>query len=226
MARCAVFAVAPLASALGLVMGLALTGAAPAHADDAEGALHLDFAPRVARVGDTRGRGAHAPLEALGLALRGSYGLSDDLAAEVSLGGHYGLGADFLDQRTDTGLPADLHQNGHAAYVIAAITARLGVRIIPTLTAGVGYQHRFIPAGKLSDPETGFDLDMPVPAAGLDDLLVTFGVGLDYRFGKHWVIGLQLRATHAFSLDGVAYDAVELPITVAYYSYPEMWLRK
>jgi hypothetical protein len=29
---------------------------------------------------------------------------------------------------------------------------------------------------------------------------------------------------HAFSLDGSDFDAIEIPFTVAYYSYPAMWV--
>ena len=197
----------------------------PAVADDAEGAFHLELSPRLARTEDAREREDFATMPGLALGLRGSYGLTDHLAAEVTVGGVFGFGTTLPDQRTDTGVLADLRQNEHAAFATTGLTARLGVRFVPTLTLQVGYQHRVLPDADFIDPATGFDLRMPVTAHARDDLIVVAGVGLDYRIDKHWIIGVQVRASYALPVGDGDYRAIELPIHIAYYSYPEMWFR-
>jgi outer membrane protein W len=209
-----------------VIVALAAVGAPfRAVADDAEGSFHLELSPRLARTEDARERDDFATLPGLALGVRGSYGLTDHLAAEVTIGGSFGFGTTLHDQRTDTGVLADLRQNEHAAFATAGLTARLGVRFVPTLTLQAGYQHRFLPDADFIDPATGFDLQMPVLAHGRDDLLVVAGVGFDYRIDKHWIIGVQVRATYALPVGDDEYRAIDLPIHIAYYSYPEMWFR-
>jgi hypothetical protein len=83
-----------------------LVVASPAVADDTEGSFHLEISPRLARTEDARERGDFATMPGLAVGVRGSYGLSDQLAAEVTVGGVFGLGTTLHDQRTDTGVSA------------------------------------------------------------------------------------------------------------------------
>jgi hypothetical protein len=93
------------------------------------------------------------------------------------------------------------------------VTARLGVRHIPTLGLHAGVQRRFLVGGQL---EGVFDL----PDAGQTDLVVAALCGFDYRFDRSWIAGISAGATHAFALGGPPYDALEAGFHLAFYWYP------
>jgi hypothetical protein len=94
------------ATAAALVAFAAIGAPSGAAADDAEGSFHLELSPRLAHTEDARERDDFATLPAFALGVRGSYGLTDHLAAEVTIGGAFGFGVTLHDQRTDTGVLA------------------------------------------------------------------------------------------------------------------------
>jgi hypothetical protein len=196
-----------------------------AHADDREASLELQVGPAAIHVNpaeadasDTMGGGW--------LGFRGTYGLTDTFAAELHLGALMAGGTTFYDLR-DPGseLAADLRWNTVSARSLVGLTARLGVRYIPTVSILAGYQHTFVTEGTYIGRETS-EVVGSVGRNNMGAFVVGAGVGFDYRLGARWVVGASLQVVHGFTPDGEAFDSIELPIRIAWYSYPEMWLRR
>jgi hypothetical protein len=119
--------------------------------------------------------------------------------------------------------PGELRERQGAARLTIGLSARLGVRWIPTITAFAGFQHRWF------FDKRGLRGGQPVPppavaaATGANDLVFGVGVGLDFRLGARWIFGVSLQVVQAVSLDQTHATSVELPASGAYYSYPAMW---
>jgi hypothetical protein len=100
----------------------------------------------------------------------------------------------------------------------AGISARLGVRWIPTLHAGLGVQVQR--AGDTYDVHA----DMVLPGLGRGvtvGLIGVVGAGLDYRVDEHWVMGMSLRArSSVLGAGGDSYGAIGLALHIGYYWYP------
>lgn len=203
----------------------AATRAAAARADAEEASLSLDLGPAALRIEDPQDQGATDTVPGLRLVVRGTYapgdykGLGDYWALEVGAGFVMGNGATYPDQDVPGVGVRSIIQDERALRLTAGVTARLGVRFIPTVTALVGYQHRFLTNVTLQDPQTGFATGT-LPDGAANDLLAGLGVGLEYRHDSHWIFGVSVQLLHGFSLDGNAFDAVEVPVTAAYYWYP------
>jgi hypothetical protein len=187
-----------------------------AHADERELALHAEAGPAVLLVEDAQDRGSSGTAPAGRLSIRGSYGLTDHLAIEADLGFVAAIGAEYADQMF-AGRTGTLAQDERALRVTVGGTWRLGVRWIPTLTAHVGYQHRWIVGACIE--ENGSCVSDTIPTRSLNDLVVTAGLGLDYRINARWVVGLSAQVTHAFNLDGNAFESIEIPLAAGYYWY-------
>lgn len=186
-----------------------------ASADEREGSLHLEVAPAVVRAEDAQGLGAHANHVGGRVSFRGTYGVSDRLAIEVGAGGLWASGE--IPDQSYMGHDGTLAQDELSLRITAGASLRFGVEWVPTLTAQVGYQRRMFMKAALVDA-AGFETDT-IDTAGLNDLLVLGGVGLDYRLNARWAIGGSIQVVHAFSLDGNSFDSIEVPLHVAYYSY-------
>lgn len=154
--------------------------------------------------------------------VRLTYGLSDLLAADLSVGTAIAEALEYDEQDTAYGR-GTIHHDLRALRVMTGATARFGARWIPTASVAVGYQHRLLTGGAVID-EGRRQLGTFDDEAG-NDLLVSAGVGLDYRLGRHLVIGLSAQAIHAFAINGSSFDSFEVPLRVSYSWYPG-WFRK
>jgi hypothetical protein len=154
--------------------------------------------------------------------VRLTYGLSDLFTADLSVGTAIVEALEYEEQETAFGM-GTIHHDLRAMRVTAGATARFGARWIPTATVAVGYQHRILTGGAVID-EGRRQLGTFEDKSG-DDILALAGVGLDYRIGRHLIVGLSAQAVHAFALGGASFDAIEIPIHVSYSWYPG-WFRR
>jgi hypothetical protein len=150
-----------------------------------------------------------------------TYGLSDLLTADVSVGTAIAEALEYERQDTEFGV-GTIHHDLRALRVSVGGTARFGARWIPTVSVAVGYQHRFLTGGAVIDD--GRRQLGPFGDKSGDDILAMAGVGLDYRLGRHMVVGVSARAIHAFAIGGSSFDGLEIPIRVSYSWYPG-WFR-
>jgi len=153
-----------------------------------------------------------------GLGARFTYATSDHFAYETRLSlAQTGMARYAgVTYESDEG---ELERATRLARLTAGVTARLGVRFIPTLHLSAGAQARQLVSGRIVD-QTGAGL-ASVPNASEIDLVVSGAVGFDYRVNRRLVLGASAGATHAFG--GPAYDAVQGTAHLAYYWYPR-WL--
>ncbi|HWN66749.1 MAG TPA: hypothetical protein VNM90_03865, partial [Haliangium sp.] len=116
------------------------------------------------------------------------------------------------------------------------VTARLGVRLIPTLHAALGTQRRTWQGGlqlenpspdcrgpreeEAPNPEPADPCAHEQPAQATLELLGTLGVGLDYRLGDHWITGLNVTAQRAL-LAEASFHTIAVTFHISYYFYPE-----
>jgi hypothetical protein len=205
-----------LRAALVLFAFLVLWGRA-ARADDEELSFHLEAGPAALRVGDSQGTGAADVAPGARLSLRGTWGLTDTWAFEVGVGGIASGRVSFAGPMLTNG-PSTYRERPASLRVTTGLTARLGVQWIPTVSIFGGYQLRFA-TGREQLNRDGIVVEQ-FGMEGTSDLVIGLGVGLDYRFGARWVGGVSLQVVHAFSLDGEAFDAIEVPVWLAYYFYP------
>jgi hypothetical protein len=100
----------------------------------------------------------------------------------------------------------------------AGISARLGVRWIPTFYAGLGVQVQL--AGVARDVCRG--LVLPGPGQDITvGLIGAVGAGLDYRVDEHWVMGMSLRARRSAPWGGgQSYGSIGFALHIGYYWYP------
>jgi hypothetical protein len=197
-----------------LVPLLLLAAPAAAHADADEASLELRALAGAVRAGDPLADGAAtAPLGGGGL--RFTYATSDGFAYEALLDLGTGGGARFAGV-TVGGDQGELDRATRFGRLALGVTARLGVRFIPTLSLAVGGQARQLAAGQLRD-EQGESITT-VPGERRLDLVVRGGAGFDYRIDRHLVAGVSASVNHA--LWGPAWDALEAGAHLAYYFYP------
>jgi hypothetical protein len=186
-------------------IALAALSPRPALCDDEEASFHLELAPMVLRVGNSADSGATDAVAGGRLSLRGT-------------GGAGRFPATF-----DGGAPGVLIERQAGARLTAGLTARLGVRWIPTLTIFGGYQRRWY-WDKVGDLGGNF---VPAPesasATGSSDLVVGIGIGLDFRLGARWIFGVSFQLVYSVSFDGASMSSIEAPFHAAHYSYPVNW---
>lgn len=165
----------------------------------------------------------------LGMGARATYAISNWYAFEASLG--YGRLREKTLHTVDTEA-GDVTGSWHQFWFQAdlGITARLGVRVIPTLHAAIGLQRRTWQRGHRNhgfsphcDPEPG-KVDEPcwydVPEQVALELVGTLGAGLDYRLGDAWIAGLNVAAQRA-ALDVAHFHTFAVTFHLSYYFYPE-----
>jgi hypothetical protein len=201
-----------------VVAGVVVLRASAAFGDDEEASVHVELGGAAVRTGDTHGTGGTDTVPGVRLSLRGTWGLTDTWAFEVSVGGIVGGVASYPGPMLLPGSPSTYRERPAALRVTTGLTARLGVQWIPTVSMFGGYQLRFA-TGREQLNRDGAVVE-PFGMEGTSDLVVGLGVGLDHRFGARWVGGVSIQVVHAFSLDGEAFDAIEVPVWLGYYWYP------
>ena len=196
------------------LLALLLPGTALADAEEAS--IDVELGPTLVRAGAATGD-LHGTAPGARLGVHATYGLYDTLALEAALGATTGTEVTYEGFRTDTGLVGTAHNRHSTVRATLGATFRFGTVYIPTLSITAGYQHRFIAAGAVTN-DTGSDVATAAGGAA-NDLLLGGGVGFDVRLDRHWIVGVSVQAVHAFS-DGGAFDAIEVPLRLAYSWYP------
>jgi hypothetical protein len=193
---------------------LLLSAPAAARADADEASLELHALSGAARAGDPLAdTAATTPL--YGGGLRFTYATSDYFAYEALLDLAMTGDARFpaVDHGGDSG---DLERPTRLGRLTAGVTARLGVRLVPTFSLALGGQARQFADGRLIDEEG--EVVASVAADSRLDLVARAAVGFDYRIDRHFIAGLTASVTHA--LWGPSWDAVEGGLHLSYYFYP------
>lgn len=204
---------------LAVAIALVCAFATAAHADADEASLDVHTVGGAAITGDSAAADGETTDVAFGgLELRGTYATSDHYAYEVQVafGRTSSAGFDDIEVEGNTG---SIERATLFSRLTAGVTARLGVRYIPTVQLAVGAQVRRVGSSRLvagAAVAEGPGADMLIDAVALA------GIGLDYRHDKHWIFGLSVRAVHAFSFNDVPYDALEGMVSVQYYWYPRL----
>jgi hypothetical protein len=116
--------------------------ASAAFGDDEEASVHVEPGGAALRTGDTHGTGGTDTVPAVRLSLRGTWGLTDTWAFEVSVGGIVGGVAAFPGPMLPGG-PSTFRERPASLRVTTGVTARFGVQWIPTVSIFGGYQFRF-----------------------------------------------------------------------------------
>lgn len=202
-----------------LLLGAAacvMAGAQPASADEAETSYHAQLQLGLATFGDPGLPDATDTTGFLGVGARATYATNDWYAYEAHLtwGQLAPSSAEFtLDENSSFVRPLSWLR------LDTGVTARLGVRFIPTLHAAVGVQTRFGGDAFVSLPSWSFrDQD----AYTTLDLMGTLGAGFDWRPpgpGDHWVVGTMAMVQRAVWTTGPRYEAASLMFHIAYYYY-------
>lgn len=192
-------------------------------ADRYEASLHAHAVGGAAIVSDpATTETAVTPLG--GIAVRASYARSNlwqydlQLTAATTGAAHFDAGAFSFNGEAPTTVPFSV--TTRFVRFDAGATFRWGVELIPTARVAVGVAGRFRGAPAIE----GFDLPDP---DGRGDVLVmdlvgVGAVGLDYRFGPHWIAGASIGGSVAALSTGPAWRTVEASAHLAYYWYP-LW---
>lgn len=209
---------------------LLLTFPATARADAEEATLTVDGGPVLIRTQAPAHSTERATRPGGHAGVRLAYGLTDTFTIDLAVAGSLAEGVEYRDQELADPPPsvtrATIHHNHRAVRALAGVTARLGVRIIPTVSLGVGYQHRFTTGGVLLEEGRSPPIMVDsVPDTQNAELLVAAGVGLDLRLGRRLALGVSAQVTHAFALSGGGFDALEIPVRLTYHWYPG-WFRR
>jgi len=186
-------------------------------ADEYEASVHLEGGPAAMRLEGPLDDGVTAGVVGARVGARATYGLTHTWAAEATLGALIGKGAEFEDQELPSEGRGTAIKDPRAVRFTAGVTARLGVRFIPTLTAHIGIQQTFLSGGYSL---AGGGAVAALSDRSSTDLLAVVGAGLDYRVNARWIAGVSAQLVHAVSLSGNSYDAFEVPIHLSYYWYP------
>lgn len=207
---------------------VALVGVVPSadvRADEYEASVDIAAEGGLAILADD-GSEDTARVAAAGLSFEVTYGLSNLLAigAQVA-GGTYGR-ATVDDAIVTVGGsaqgPGTLARTTRYGRVQIGATLRFGARWIPTVGFDLGLGARLRGHASFSDP-TVMDVQPDDDGQGLAlDALATVRAGLDYRIDAHWIVGVDVAATHAVAVQAPAADVVTARIGVAYYWYP-LW---
>lgn len=199
--------------------------ASAARADEFEASLSVGAEGGLAVLGED-GTDNNATVPAAGLAVGFTYGLSNLLALDAQLaGGTYGR-ATFEDVTVVVGgtpqPSGTLARTTRFGRAMAGATLRFGVRLIPTLGAALGVGARLRGESSFSNAST-MNVRPEDDSSGFAlDVLATVRAGLDYRISAHWIVGVDVAATHAIALDGPPIDTVTGGLHLAYYFYP-LW---
>lgn len=200
-----------------------------AHADKDEASLHAHMQFGRATIGEIDAPDETDSAPFAGVGARATYAISNWYAFEASLGHGQLLRQTIYTVDTESG---QVDRSWHTAWTQAdlGITARLGVRFIPTLHAALGVQRRTWQGGGESwDASPGCvpkNPDVPeMCSAALRDqktleLVGTLGAGLDYRLGDHWVAGMAVTARRA-ALAEAPFHAIAAAFHISYYFYPQ-----
>jgi hypothetical protein len=192
-----------------------------AHADKDEASLHAHVQFGRARMGIPEAPRQTDSAPFAGVGARATYATSNWYAYEASvwLGGL----TSPVQYTVDTAAGAQIWQLRMAwAGADLGVSARLGVRFIPTLHAALGMQTRLAWTGHAIKPMIG---DKP-PADMLNETSPTFeivgtlGAGLDYRIGDHWIAGMSVTARRALAGESL-FQAIAATFHLSYYFYPE-----
>lgn len=200
-----------------------------AHADKDEASLHAHVQFGRATMGEIDAPDETDTTPFAGVGARATYAISNWYAFEASL--EYGqlLRQTVYTVDIESG---QVDRSWHMAWTQAelGITARLGVRFIPTLHAALGLQHRTWQGGReIRSTSPGCRSKNPnVPVMCADelpdhatlDLLGTLGVGLDYRLGDRWVTGVAVTGQRAVMAEA-PFHTIAVTFHFSYYFYPE-----
>ena len=200
---------------------VALVTPSTARADRYEATLSGAASAGLARVGqDSNGGDVTATAPALGASLRLSHAWRDALAWDLQLGGTLTQPATFddvtmlINTRPEQG--AVTRRTVTAAFQLGA-ELRLGARWIPTVRLGLGPQLRHRSGSDLGT------LAAVIPAETSIDALVSLGVGVDVRLGRHLLVGLALQLDHTQGVTGNgALDVIGLTVRVSRAWYPRL----
>jgi Outer membrane protein beta-barrel domain len=221
-------------AALAVVALYYVASAREARADRGEASVHAEVQYGRATVGEPDAPDDTDDAPFSGVGARATYAISNWYAVEASLG--YGQLRDWTVYTVDTTQGAVM-RHWYQTWIQAelGITARFGVRIIPTLHAALGAQRRTWQGGRqLTDgssvcvepPEMVSNLEPADPCIGTPparaspELVGTLGAGLDYRLGDHWITGLSVTAQRA-ALAEAPFHAIAVTFHFSYYFYPE-----
>lgn len=196
-----------------------------AHADKDEASLHAHVQFGRARMGIREAPGQTDTAPFVGVGARATYATSNWYAYEASLwiGGLTSPACYTIDAKA-----GEESWCWRTAWVHGdlGVTARLGVRFIPTLHAALGMQTRFARQGRAIEPATRYDdpRDAPMYAVpghmAIMEVVGTLGAGLDYRLGDHWVAGLAMTAQRTV-IGETPFQSLAATFHISYYFYPE-----
>lgn len=200
-----------------------------AHADKDEASLHAHVQFGRATVGeiDAPDKTDSAPFAGVGA--QATYAIRNWYAFEASLS--YGQLRRQTVHTVDTE-EGEVDRSWHMGWAQAdlGITARLGVRFIPTLHAALGVQRRTWQGGRETEDAS---MDCPsrrffpsksclraLPDQAMLELVGTLSAGLDYRLGDHWIAGLSVTAQRA-ALADAPFHTIAARFHFSYYFYSE-----
>lgn len=202
-----------------LLAALPILAAAPARADEYETAIKAQLTGGLARLAEDGATADTVP--AAGFAAQVSYGLRNWIDLDATVAGN-ALGTAHFNlteyrvagTRMEDGTVA---RNARAVRLTAGATVRGGVAWIPTFSLGAGAQARWrsdvVGTGLTTTPD-GYDESITA------DIIAAGRIGLDHRFGRHWVLGASIGVVHAFPIGAPAFDVVEGALSLSCYWYP------
>jgi hypothetical protein len=202
------------ALAIGILLSAMMT---EARADEDEASLHFQLLGGLARVGDEAAERETSTTPMGGIQARASYATNDwyQLDAALSLaatgGAHFSLGTFMPAGLEPISGPFDVSMQ--LARVDVGVTARLGVRFIPTARLAFGTQ------GRRTSSPSGFPGTVRDPTLGVD-LVGVGSLGFDYRVNRRTIIGVAVGGTYAVPLGGADYQSVEATVFWSRYWYP------
>jgi hypothetical protein len=208
-----------------MMVSCGLLGSAPVWADADEASAHAGLLMGAAAP-DTHSLGPGDAVPAAGLSGRLTYATSDWYAFEVAMEFEHSIGMVRFDGPPLITYPGSDHERGEGDSFVrrmdwfrteAGISARLGVRWIPTFYAGLGVQVQ------RAYQATEFNQGRILPGPGREvalDVAGVAGVGLDYRLDEHWVVGAGVRARRSLSWSWRDSYAASVAMHVGYYWYP------
>jgi hypothetical protein len=193
-----------------------------ARADKGEASLHGHVQFGTAKLGGIReapGQTDRAPF--LGIGARATYAPSNWYSYEAALWlGRLGSPVSYtIDTRSG---PEIWDWRMAWARADFGVTARLGVRLIPTVYAALGVQKRLAWQGqagehtKVMEPYMGRLREQWLAV----ELVGTLGAGLDYRLDDHWMVGLAV-TTQRSVLPEATFQGIAATFRLSYYFYPE-----
>jgi hypothetical protein len=153
----------------------------------------------------------------VGAGLRFTYATDDRFAYELRADYAETAAAHYGSVELD-GVSGDLFRNGRLVRLGAGVTARFGVRFIPTLGVGAAYQLHIQHSGRLVDPSNSRPIRNPDFSAR-NELVLIGAAGCDYRFDRHLVGGVTARAVWS-AAPAQDFAALELIFELSYYWYP------